>query len=84
MARSVEQIEHDIEGLSRADKERVFKHLLADFDRGDESSATAAEIEAEWVAVAERRLAELEKGTVEAVPLEDVMQRLRQRLDRER
>ncbi|MES1932676.1 hypothetical protein T35B1_08704 [Salinisphaera shabanensis T35B1] len=83
MARSVEQIEHDIESLSAADKERVFKHLLAEFDPRDEPEAPRDEIEAEWIALAERRAQEIENGTAKTVPLDDVMRRARQRLNRD-
>lgn len=84
MARSVEQIEHDIETLSAADKQRVFKHLLAELDLRDEPEAPRDEIEAAWIVEAERRAQELANGTVETVPLEDVMRRARERLNRDR
>ena len=79
MARSVEQIEHDIASLSAADRQRVLKHLLAELDLRDEPEAPKDEIEAEWIAEAERRAEALENGTVE-----DVMRRARQRLNRDR
>ena len=84
MARSAEQIEHDIESLSAPDKQRVFKHLLAELDLRDEPEAPRDEIEAAWIAEAERRAQELETGTVETVLLEDVMRRARERLNRDR
>ena len=84
MARSVEQIEHDIASLSAADRQRVLKHLLAELDLRDEPEAPKDEIDADWIAEAERRAEALENGTVETVPFEDVMRRARQRLNRDR
>jgi len=80
MSRSVTDIEHDIDALSVADKSRVLRHLVADMDRGNEPQLSADELEAEWVALAEQRMRELENGTVRPIPLEDVMRRLRGRL----
>lgn len=41
-----------------------------------------AEVEVEWVKVASRRLAELRSGRVEAVPGNDVFNRIRGRLEK--
>ena len=50
------------------------EHLMESLDADDQ-----AEIDALWAEEAERRARELEDGTVQAIPGEEVMNRLRSR-----
>ena len=50
------------------------EHLMESLDADDQ-----AEIDALWVEEAERRARELEDGTVQAIPGEEVMNRLQSR-----
>ena len=79
MARSVEDIEKDIDALSAEDQQRVLQHLVAELDQRSQPVAPRDNIEAAWLAECERRYEELASGEVEAIPLEKVMADLRRR-----
>jgi putative addiction module component (TIGR02574 family) len=59
--------------LPLEERAKVVDSLLQTFNHPDETHA------AEWLAVAQRRLAELRSGQVKAVPGEEVFLRIRQR-----
>ncbi|MBK7815745.1 MAG: addiction module protein [Rhodocyclaceae bacterium] len=59
--------------LPLEERAKVVDSLLQTLNRPDEAHA------AEWLAVAERRLAELRSGQVKAVPGEEVFARIRRR-----
>lgn len=75
MALTVEEIEQQIHRLEAADRDRLFRDLVASLDDGPEDDVASL-----WVDEARRRLAELQSGSAQAVPLADVIRRARTRL----
>jgi hypothetical protein len=75
MARSIEQIESDIRKLAAADRNRLLRDLVADLDGAAEPGLDAA-----WLEAAQQREAELNAGTVQAVPAIQVLDKARSRL----
>ena len=72
MSRSYEEIRDEVMALPVEERgalaEEIQTSLLTDDER---------EIEKEWVAVAERRLAEIDAGTAKLIPAEDVIRDLK-------
>ena len=66
-------------GLPVDERAGVAAELLASLD--DVSAENPAEVEAAWAAEIEKRVAELDAGTVESIPWEQVRQRLLDRLN---
>jgi putative addiction module component (TIGR02574 family) len=75
MARTLREIERDIRALSARERARLLKALISDLDAPADPDAERA-----WVAEAERRLAEIESGTVETIPGSEVLKEARSRL----
>ena len=75
MARTLREIERDIRALSARERARLLKALISDLDAPADPDAERA-----WVAEAERRLAEIECGTVETIPGSEVLKEARSRL----
>jgi hypothetical protein len=69
---TLEALQAQVLGLSKADRSRLLERLVASLD-------VDAQAEAAWDQLAEDRDAELLAGTVVAVPLEDAMARLQAR-----
>jgi hypothetical protein len=69
---TLEALQAQVLGLSKADRSRLLERLVASLD-------VDAQAEAAWDQLAEDRDAELLAGTVAAVPLEDAMARLQAR-----
>ena len=82
MARSVDEIENDIDALSTEDQRRVLDYLVAGLDNHAMPGTLRDDIEAAWVAECERRYAALRRGEVEAIPAEQVMAEARRRSNR--
>ena len=74
MSTSLEALESEVLRLPTADRTRLLDRVVASLD------ADAAR-DAAWDALAARRDAEIEQGTVEAVPLDEVLARLRAELE---
>lgn len=74
MARAVPEIEREIEQLSAADRSRLLKFLIEQVDAPADSDVDAA-----WIAESERRLDEIEAGTVQTYSGRSVMQEARAR-----
>lgn len=72
MSRSYEDILEEAINLPMEERSLLAEDLL-DSLRTDEER----EIEKEWIAVAERRLAEIEAGTATLIPAEDVVRELK-------
>ena len=72
MSRSYEEIQDEAMELSIEERSLLAENLL-------DSLLTAEEraIEQEWIAVAERRRAEIEAGTAKLIPAEDVIRELK-------
>ena len=75
MNRSATEVLDDVRRLHPGD----FDWLLGElFQTGDGSSE--AEIDASWKLEVERRVAEIDSGTVEMIPMEDVLARMDARI----
>jgi len=72
MATALEVLEAQVMGLSRPERSRLLEHLIASLDADDV-------VEQEWNAMADAREDELESGSAQAVPNDEVMARLRKR-----
>ena len=75
MARTVQELEAEIRQLAAADRDRLLRDLVANLD-----GAPDTEIEAAWLAEAQKRYEELRSGTVKAVPADEVIRKARARL----
>ncbi len=71
MARSVQEIQQEIQELSLVEKESLLRALVLELD-----VATDPEIDALWLDEAQRRGQEIDEGLVQCVPAEDVFKRL--------
>lgn len=71
MSRSAANILEDARRLPPGDLDWLIGELLQAGDGSDD-----AEIDAAWKAEVERRVAEIDSGAAEPVPLEDVLARL--------
>jgi putative addiction module component (TIGR02574 family) len=69
---SVEELETEAMKLPPAERERLARKLLASVD-------PSLEFEAEWIEEVERRAREMDDGTVETIPADQV---IRETLDR--
>ncbi|MBY8965019.1 addiction module protein [Algiphilus sp. NNCM1] len=76
MARSLQEIERDIQALAPTDRQQLLRDLIADMDESENSES----IEHAWRVEAQRRLSELRNGSVTPVPAKDVFARARARL----
>jgi putative addiction module component (TIGR02574 family) len=73
MSTTLEALEAEALKLPPSDRSHLVERLLVSLDAD-------AELEEEWAREADRRVAELDSGAVEAVPGEQAMARLRARL----
>ena len=73
MLMTLETLEAEALKLPPSDRSRLLERLMASLD-------TDGEIEDAWAREADRREAELDSGAIEALPGEQVMERLRARL----
>jgi putative addiction module component (TIGR02574 family) len=71
MARSVQEIQQEIQKLSLVEKEDLLRALVIELDM-----AADPEIDASWIDEAQRRGHEIDEGLVQCVPAEDVFKRL--------
>jgi hypothetical protein len=71
MARAVEIIQQEIRELTLAEKEAVLATLLEEMDGPPEEG-----VEAAWLAEAERRGQEIDSGTVQCVPSQEVFAKI--------
>jgi hypothetical protein len=75
MNRSAAEVLEDVRRLPPSD----FDWLLGELLQGGDGSS-AAEIDAAWKAEVERRVAEIDSGAVEMLPLEGVLSRMDARI----
>jgi putative addiction module component (TIGR02574 family) len=78
--RTYEEIMNDALALPPNQREMLAEHLMESLDLAD--SEEQKRIDALWAQEAERRYKEIEDGIVEAIPGEEVMNRLRARYKR--
>jgi putative addiction module component (TIGR02574 family) len=77
MARAVSEIEKEIRALEPGEQEYLLRVLLEALDGPPDGDADSA-----WLEEAQRRSRELDAGTVEAIPAEDVFANARAQLKR--
>ena len=70
MQTQFETLEAEALKLSSAERARLAEHLIASLDED-------SEIEEAWAAETERRIAEIEAGTVQVIPATDAIARAR-------
>lgn len=75
MSTSLEVLEAEVLQLAPADRSRLLERLIASLDADPE-------VEQAWEREADRREAELESGSIVAVPGQEAIARLRARLPR--
>lgn len=75
MARALADIERDIRALTARERAQLLKALISELDGPADPDADRA-----WLAESQRRLAEIEAGTVKPVPGEEVLKEARSRL----
>jgi putative addiction module component (TIGR02574 family) len=75
MSANVAEIEAKIRSLSREDKADLLRALIAELD-----GPADADVEQAWLVEAQRRYREVQEGTVNPVPGEQVFEHLRTRL----
>jgi len=77
MARAISEIEQEIRGLDRSEQERLLRALLEELDGPADWNADRA-----WLDEVRRRSAEFDAGAVKGIPAEEVLERVRARLNR--
>ncbi len=74
MADSMNKLERDALQLPAEDRARLALSLLCSLEESGEDSE---EVESLWIAEAERRVREIQAGSVKLIPAEEVLNRLR-------
>ena len=77
MARPLTQIQEEIRALSDSDKEALLRVLLEELD-----GPADPDVDAAWLKEAQRRSREIDEGTVDCVPADEVFAKLRASLKR--
>jgi putative addiction module component (TIGR02574 family) len=72
MVRKLSEIENEIRSLARGDQERLLRALLEELDGPADPG-----VERAWLEEVQRRSRELDDGTVEAIPADQVFARVR-------
>ena len=72
MARAVSEIEKEIRGLAQGDQERLLRALLEELDGSPDP-----DVEQAWRDEVQRRSRELDDGTVESIPADEVFAKAR-------
>jgi putative addiction module component (TIGR02574 family) len=75
MAMSLSRIREEIQELSDSDKEALLRELLEELD-----GPADADVDAAWLAEAQRRSAEIDAGIVQCIPAEEVFVNLEKML----
>jgi putative addiction module component (TIGR02574 family) len=71
MSPSMEELKTTLSGLPVPERAELAHYLLRTLDPAEEGAAT------EWLALAERRMAEVRAGRVVGIPAEEVLESLR-------
>ena len=77
MARAIAEIEKEIRALTQVDQERLLKALLEELEGPPD-----ADVEQAWREEVQRRSREIDEGTVELIPADEVFARARADLER--
>lgn len=78
MSLPLKQVEAEALELSVRERAQLAERLIASLD--EEATEDRAEVERAWAEEIKRRVAEIESGTVELIPAEEVFSELRNRL----
>lgn len=78
MARPLKEIEQELMKLSHEERARLARTLIVSLDE-EEEQLSEAECETLWMEEIKRRGAEIERGEVELIPAEEVLQKLRKK-----
>jgi putative addiction module component (TIGR02574 family) len=78
MAQSMGELEHDALELPAAERARLAVILLSSLE---ETGEDPEEMERLWVAEANRRIREIQAGSVKGIPAEEVLNRLKFKSD---
>ena len=70
MSTSLEELKQTLAGLPEPDRAELAHYLLRTLDPAEGEAA------AEWLALAEQRMAEVRAGRVEGIPAEEVLKAL--------
>ncbi len=70
MSPSMEQLKTTLSGLPVAERAELAQYLLRSLDSEDDDA------KAEWLAIAEQRMAEVRAGQVAGIPAEEVLKSL--------
>jgi Putative addiction module component len=71
MARAIAVIEQEIRTLSSSDKEDLLRVLLEELDGPPDANVDAA-----WLGEAQRRSREIDAGTVQCIPADEVFAKI--------
>jgi putative addiction module component (TIGR02574 family) len=71
MTATLQEIEAAAAGLPATDRARLAQFLLRSLDEGADADARA-----EWLALAERRMADVKAGNVVGIPADEVLRSL--------
>ena len=72
MARALADIERDILELNQNERTALLRKLIGDLDAPGDANSEAA-----WLKESERRLGEIESGTAQTFPADDVIKEAR-------
>lgn len=75
MARALADIEQDIAALSEKERVELLRKLIDDLDAPSDAGSNAA-----WLKESERRLDEIESGTAQTFPADEVLKEARKLL----
>jgi len=75
MARAISEIEREIRGLARSEKEHLLRALLEELDGPGDPDAEQA-----WLDEVQRRSADFDAGLMKSIPAEEVFESARSRL----
>jgi len=81
MVRPLKEIEQELMNLSHEDRARLARTLIVSLDE-EEKQLSEAECETLWLEEIKRRDAEIERGEVQLIPAEEVLQKLRKKFTR--
>lgn len=71
MSPNLQDLKHAASGLPAGERAELAEYLLRSLDEQDEEG-----VRAEWLALAERRMAEVRSGEVAGIPAEEVLKNL--------
>lgn len=77
MAKNLKELKREIEALDTPEKAEILRQLIADLDADEDENVAEA-----WLHEAQRRCKEIDDGVVEAVPAEEVFNRVYARLSK--